>query len=128
MSENSKYSISQDLEILPPKKGKVYPIPVSDWKLIKTKISEITFKINWLTNIGSILIGASLSFLGTNLTADFKTDKMQLVCWTLFASCFICGLAFIIFGELRRHDNSVKPEQVIRDMTAIESRYESDEQ
>lgn len=124
MSDKPTYNISQDFEIIPPKKGKVYPILVQEWTFIKDKVKAIKIEITLFHTFGSILIGASLSFLGTNLATEFKEPDMKIICWALFGVTGICGLLSFFYGEgLRKLHNST-PTDVVSQMDLIESKYE----
>jgi len=124
MSGQPTYNISQDFEIIPPKKGKVYPILIQEWTFIKGKIKDIKIEINLYHTIGSILVGASLSFLSTNLTAEFKDPKTGIICWALFGVTGVCGLLSFIFGEGQRKSHNAIPLDVTKQMELIESRFE----
>lgn len=127
MKEQSTYSISQDYEIIQPKKGKVYPILIQEWLFIKTKVGEIKIKINFYHTLGSILIGAALSFLATNLATEFKNVNTETVCWGIFVVALICGSLCFVFGETKRKEVNSKPNFIIDQMDLIETRFESHE-
>jgi hypothetical protein len=128
MNNKSTYNISQDYEIIQPKKGKVYPILFDEWVFIKIKIKEIKININYYNTIGSILIGASLSFLATNLTTEFKSQDTHIICWAIFAVTAICGILLLIFGESKRKEVNTKPIDILKQMELIETRYEKQEE
>lgn len=124
MNSKPTFNISQDFEIIPPKKGKVYPILVQEWTFIKDKIKAIKIEINLFQTIGSILIGASLSFLGTNIATEFKDPDTKTICWALCGVLGICGLLSFIYGEGQRKFHNTIPNDVVSQMDLIETRYE----
>ena len=127
MSEKSTFNISQDYEIIQPKKGKVYPILIQEWIFIKEKVIEIRININYFHTAGSILIGAALSFLATNIATEFKEPNTKTICWAIFGVTSICGILSFIFGESRRKTYNSKPIDVVKQMDLIETRYEKQE-
>lgn len=121
MSDN--YKFSQDYEIIPPQRQKVYPISIKEWNNIKQRISEIRDDANLYHTIGSVLLGTALSTLITALISDFTTEKSLWICWSIFFITGLSGLLSLHFGREQRKVQNRKSEDVIEQMDLIEDRY-----
>jgi hypothetical protein len=117
------YKFSQDYELIAPQKQKSYPISISEWTIIKNKISSIKENaILWHT-IGSILIGASISTLITALINDFKTEKLLWTCWSVFIITAITGGLSFYFGKEQRLIHNQSKVDVLDFMKIVEDRF-----
>ena len=121
--EKSNFTLSHSFEISTPKTEGAYPISHSEWNLIKTRVQSIKYKIDAFSILGSILIGAALSSLITNLATDFKDSKSSMISWFIFALCLLVGGLCFLFCVLRAKETNSKPQEIIDHMLLIEARY-----
>jgi len=134
MSGESSFKISQDYELISPKKKRAYPILVEEWQYLKRKISTIRDDANLYHTIGSILIGVAGSALIAAITLDFpkvqggQTAMPIIISWLIFVSSLVCGSLSLFFGYNQRKVQKVSALEVIEQMGLIEQRYETEKQ
>ena len=132
MENESSFKMSQDYELMAPKKKKAYPILIEEWQHLKEKIQRIKDDANLYHTIGSILLGVAGSSLLAALTLDFPSSESAsipmpiIISWFMFFTSFICGCLSIFFGRKQRKVQSTSCEEVIEHMELIEKRYESE--
>lgn len=119
----NNYKISQPLQILPPIKQKVYPIPIIEWNFIKNKIKCIQDNSNTAHTLGSIFIGSSITLLITALINDFNDPNYEIICWSAFFCTLICGSLAFWFSRKSNQILSTSKSEVLAQMTIIEERY-----
>jgi len=59
MSTDPSFKMSQDYELIPPKKKRAYPILVEEWVHLKTRIKGIRDNANFYHTAGSIIMGVA---------------------------------------------------------------------
>jgi hypothetical protein len=123
MADN--YKFSQDYELIAPQKQISYPISISEWTIIKSKISGIKDSANFWHTLGSILLGASISTLITALINDFNTEKLLWTCWFVFVITGISGGLSFYFGKQQRVTHSQTKIDVLDFMGIIEERFQN---
>lgn len=125
--------MSQDYELVTPKKKRAYPILVEEWEHLKTKISSIKDNANFYHTAGSILLGVAGSALIAAITLDMpevvegQTPMPIIIAWFSFITFGICGSLALLFGSKQREIQQTSTNEVIQQMTLIEKRYESDQ-
>lgn len=128
-NNQSSFNISQDFEIVPPKKGKAYPIPQTEWEYLKERISKIGDVINFYHTAGAIILGFSGSAFINFLTSDFPKSQdgsystRYVICLAIAISTLVIGAMALCFGKKQRDLQIVKSEDVIKQMQVIEDRY-----
>jgi hypothetical protein len=134
MAEEPTFKMSQDYELVPPRKQRAYPILVEEWIHLKKKIREIRDNANFYHTVGSVLLGVAGSALVTALTLEIPTQAVAtstpmpiVIAWFTFASTLACGGLSLFFGKKQRDDQKSSAEEVIAHMDLIQKRYESDE-
>lgn len=132
MSGESSFKISQDYELIPPKKKRAYPILVEEWQYLKKRISAIRDDANLYHTIGSILLGVAGSALIAALTLDLpkgqggQTAMPIIISWFIFVSSLVCGCLSLFFGHNQRQVQKTSASEVIEQMGLIEQRYETE--
>lgn len=127
------FKMSQDYELIPPKKKRAYPILVEEWEHLKKKIGNIRDDANLYHTVGSILLGIAGSAFVTALTLDLpKVNEDQIalpiiIAWFIFLSSLICGGLSLFFGHNQRQVQKASATEVIQQMSLIEKRYEAEE-
>ncbi|HUU15541.1 MAG TPA: hypothetical protein VMW72_00200 [Sedimentisphaerales bacterium] len=122
MDEKTSYKVTQDLEIIPPKKVKGYPISMGEWNYLKNQIQNIGEHLNFYHTIGAVLIGFSGSAFLHIITMDFarNTDGTVsakfIVCFSVAVGTLIIGLILFLFGRQQKKDKSTKAANVVRYM------------
>jgi hypothetical protein len=134
MVDEPTFKMSQDYEIVPPRKQRAYPILVEEWLHLKEKVRQIRDDANFYHTLGSVLLGVAGSALLTALTLDIPkvegvtaTPMPILIAWFAFFSTAVCGGLAMYFGKSQRevqHSNAI---EVISHMELIEKRYGSGE-
>ncbi|MCK4982012.1 MAG: hypothetical protein KAS17_03760 [Victivallaceae bacterium] len=129
MENNSSFNISQDYEILPPKKDKAYPIPKIEWEYLKDRIRKIGDILNFYYTAGAILLGFSGSAFINLFTNDFKNEQENLstkfiICLSIAVLTLLVGGISFFFGKQQKKMQTVASDDVIKHMEIIENRYE----
>jgi len=134
MADEPTFKMSQDYELIPPKKRRAYPILVEEWNYLKEKIRKIRDNANFYQTIGSVLLGVAGSALVTALTLDLPkpegsnaTPLPILIAWFAFVTALICGGLALYFGKAQRDVQTSSAKEVIEHMELIEKRYEGTE-
>ncbi len=129
MSDAPEIKMSQDFELIQPKKKMAYPIPIEEWDHIKLKIKNISDNANLYHTIGSILLGVSGSAFVAALTinvpinANSEPNNTIIIAWFVFISAAVCGILSLHFGKSQRLVQNSNTEDVIEQMELIEKRY-----
>ena len=130
-NNNSSFNITQDYEIIPPKKGKAYPIPKAEWNYLKDRIRRIGEITNPYHIAGAILLGFSGSAFINLLITDFpdnpdnSVSSKFVICASIAITTLIIGGVSFFFGRKQKKEQTVKSEDVIKQMEIIEERYSS---
>lgn len=134
MADEPSFKMSQDYELVPPRKQRAYPILVEEWQHLKEKIQQIRDDANFYHTIGSVLLGVAGSALVTALTLDIPkpegitTTPMPLViAWFVFVAAAACGALSLHFGKSQREVQNSNAKEVVSHMELIEKRYEAGE-
>lgn len=133
MNPESPYKISQDLELVSPRKVKGYPISIVEWNLIKEKIGHIKDTANIYFIIGGALIGVCLTAMLTALTNSFprttngSMPTSQIICWAVAVISFIAAALFFNSGRERRKVQKNRANDVIQLMEMIEARFKEED-
>ena len=128
-NNNSSFNISQDYEILPPKKDKAYPIPKIEWEYLKERIRKIGNVFNIYHTSGAILLGFSGSAFINLFTNDFSSENNAvpvkfIICLAIAILTLIIGGMSFFFGKQQKKVQSVVSDDIIKQMEIIEKRYE----
>lgn len=130
MNPEPSFKMSQDYELIPPKKKRAYPILVEEWEYLKARILAIRDDANLYHTLGSVLLGVSGSALVAAVTLDLpRSSGGQLAmpvifAWFMFASSLICGGLSLFFGKAQRQVERASASEVVQQMGLIEKRYE----
>ncbi len=133
MSDEPSFKMSQDYELITPKKKSAYPILVEEWVHLKTKIKLISDNANLYHTVGSIFLGVSGSALVAALTLNIPDASEGVIAmpiilsWFIFISASICGVLSLVFGSKQRKVQASSADDVIQHMDLIEKRYEVEE-
>jgi hypothetical protein len=131
MTNEKPFSISHDLEIIPPKKEKVYLIPQSDWTFLRSKIDRIHSGDLFYHTIGSISLGISGSALiawftiPNNITNIYQTSLLLL---TIFFFTLFIGALSLLFAYQKRVIVASSKSDVLEEMDRLKNRYEKKNQ
>jgi hypothetical protein len=128
-NNNSSFNISQNYEILPPKKDKAYPIPKIEWEYLKERVNKIGDNFNIYHTSGAILLGFSGSAFISLFTNDFHVAKDEVsskfvICLAIAMLTLIIGAMSFYFGRQQKKAQSVSSGDIIKQMDVIEKRYE----
>ncbi|EPJ7186863.1 hypothetical protein N1Z88_003638 [Citrobacter amalonaticus] len=130
MSTDPSFKMSQDYELIPPKKKRAYPILVEEWVHLKTRIKGIRDNANFYHTAGSIIMGVAGSALVAALTlnlpneADGRMAFPLIIAWFIFVSSIICGALCLFFAYHQREAQKTSAGDIITQMELIEQRYE----
>jgi len=133
MTSEPSFKMSQDYELITPKKKRAYPILVEEWEHLKSKIRKIRDNANLYHTIGSILLGVAGSALVAALTLELpkaeggRTPMPIIIAWFTFVAALISGLLSLFFANTQREVQSTSASEVIEHMELIERRYEGSE-
>lgn len=132
---DTSYRISQGYEVLQPKPGKAYPILCEEWKFLKDRINELSYKLNIYMEIGFVLIGITLSTFATILTGAFSQTTPQIpsqgtvntltIAWAVIAVTLIAGVLCIVFAFEKEKIKKTHASEITSQMEIIEKRYQS---
>jgi len=130
MPNNTLFNISQDYEIIPPKKGKAYPILKSEWEYLKERITKIGDNLNLYNTVGLLLFGYSGSAFINILTNNYPRNEDNtfstkfIVCLCIAIMTLIIGIISFFFGNQQKKIQTTKTTDVVKQMEMIEERYE----
>lgn len=127
MTDQVPFQLSQGLEVLQPKSGQAYPIPLDEWSLLKGKIKRLTTEPWLFHTLGSLFVGAALSILVGIFIGTFQLPAQQRqldVAWALAAVTLICGVVCLFFAHKERSVFRERANDVVAQMDLIETRFE----
>jgi len=131
MVNNSSFNVSQDLEVMPPKKDKAYIIPKREWDFLKSKVCKIGNALNFYHTFGSIVIGLSgtawlnLFFMNFPKNTDGSFANKFVICISFAIGTSIIGILLLLFGRQKRKDQRTTVTDVAEVMERIEKSYPS---
>lgn len=132
MNNNSSFKFSQDFEVIPFKKEKVYMIAKREWDFLKSKLRNIGYSINIYYALGVFILGLSgtawlnIIFIGFPKNPDGSCTKMYVICIAFAIATAIIGALLLWFGERQRKAQKTKVADVLEQMNIIENRYSED--
>jgi hypothetical protein len=131
--EESTFQISQGYDVIPPKRGRAYPILCEEWEHLKGQIRSIKTSVDRYQTAGSILAGTSLSTLvsiwsGTYDAVSATDPKAIVIAWAITLCAGVVGAACFLFAYESRGVSDKKSEAVVGHMELIEKRYLSDDE
>lgn len=127
---NSSFRISQDYEILLPKKDKAYPIPKIEWEYLKVRIRKTGEIFNVYYTSGALLLGYSGSAFINLFTNEFPSSNTSMspkfiICLSIAILTLIIGGMSFFFGKQQKKVQSIASDDIIKQMEIIEERYEN---
>jgi hypothetical protein len=111
--------------------GKAYLIPQTEGEYLKERISKIGDVINVYHTAGAIILGFSGSAVINLFTSDFPKSQdggnsaRFVICLAIAVCTLVVGGMAFLLGKKQRDLQSVKSEDVIKQMQVIEDRYSS---
>lgn len=127
MTDEAPFQMSQGLEVLRPKSGQAYPIPLHEWSVLKGKIKKITREPWGFHTMGSLLTGAGLSTLVGTWIGTFQVGAQQRqldLGWVVAIAMLICGVLCFVFAHRERGVFRERANEVVAQMDLIETRYD----
>ena len=127
MTEQPDFRMSQDLVILPPKQDRAYPIPREEWAHLKKSISKLRSEPWLFQNVGSLLLGVSLTAFLSILLGTFQLpaqQRAQDIAWSVFAVTGLCGILSWVYANKERNVRRELATDIVAQMELIEKRYE----
>lgn len=132
MDNQPQFKMSQDYELIPPRKTKAYPILVEEWNHLKSKINQIRDEANLWHTVGSVLLGVAGSAITGVLMLDIppqtgsnSTPTPIVYGWAVFFVTSISGSLSLYFAKQQRKDQQTNASEVISHMNLIEKRYDN---
>ncbi len=122
MKKQSVLQVSQDLLIVPPKRDRAYPIPCEEWELLKRKISRLGREPWLFQNVGSLLLGTSLSAFVSSLTGTFDLPALYIA-WSASFVTLVCGILSWVCAVKEIHVHRERATDLVERMETIEKRY-----
>lgn len=119
MSQEPKYKVSQEFEIVPLKKGPAYIILVREWNHLKNRIQNIKEGSNIYYLIGTAL----LSLWGASIL-NILTGLRNTIYWVIFSCSLLSGSLLIFFGRKQKNGQSIQVKHVLEDILLVEGRFE----
>jgi len=132
-NDQPSFKMTQDFEIIPPKKGKAYPIPKVEWDYLKERIKKINDVVNYYHTAGAIILGFSGSAFINLFTSDFPKSQdgslsiRYVICLAIAICTLFIGAMAFFFGKKQRELQAIKSADVIKQMDVIEERFRSGE-
>ena len=133
MSNEPSFKMSQDYEIVPPRKKRCYPILVEEWEHLKARILAIDVDVNMYHTIGSVLLGVSGSALLAAISLDGLTKPdghfnwVTAISWLICVGALLCGLLSLHFARDQRKSQKAAAGSVVEQMVLIEKRFLAEE-
>ena len=133
MADTPEFKMSQDYELVPPTKGKAYPILITEWNIIKDGINKIDDQTNMFHTIGSIVLGFGLSTIISAFIyeqpnpATVSSNTKLIIIWAAAIVTTIIGTTFLVFGKKKKDLIEYSKTQVTSLIKMIEDRFKAPE-
>lgn len=138
MTSKARYTLSQGFEVISPQSAPAYPILCTEWKLLKKKIQEIKTSFDSYHTLGSIILGAGISTVLSNLvTAYTQIDLVSpqvdgeksvvSIPWVIAIATIVIGALMLHFAKQTKGVSEKQSSEVIEFMALIESRFPQEE-
>ena len=127
MTDKPNIEMSQGLVVLPPRADQAYPIPCEEWALLKSRVQKLTSEPWLYQTIGSLLLGAALSALGSIITGTFQLPEQQRaldLAWLVFFASGVTGLVCLGFAHKERGVHRDRASDIVAQMDLIEKRFD----
>jgi hypothetical protein len=120
---DQNYKISSDLEIVPERPRKGYPICIEDWNYIKEKIGSIKCNLNFYSNIGSTFIGTAIGGLIAFLSGGITSGINQTNCIAAIIVAFVLGSAAYFIGWKQQGLQEERAKDIKNYMEKIDQKF-----
>lgn len=124
---DASIKMSQGFEVLKPKSGQALPIPCNEWDVLKQNIKDATTEPWLFHTLGSVMLGASVATVVSILTGAVSNQSSSntiVVAWSVAVVFGLIGLACLYFAHKERGLHRSKAQNVLMQMTLIESRFD----
>jgi hypothetical protein len=126
-SDGGSFTVSQGLEVVPPRSGRALAIPQHDWEFLKNKLSKLSDEPWFFMNLGWTMTGAGLATLiallsGVPPESELEHRHIAMVCCV---SLLLIGCLCLLFAKMQRKDKKNSVAEVCEYMDLVESRYET---
>lgn len=127
---DSSFTVSHHLKVAAPREDRAYVVSTAEWQHIKENVSKIKGISSFYQNLGSVLLGASLSAFLTAFSVDLcpavEGDCVKdIIVWSFAVSSLVCGLLSLHFGHAQKELRGGSLEAVVAQMDSVERRYDS---
>jgi|ERR1700722_494396 len=123
-NEGRQITVSREFSVAAPQSERAYPIPASEWDMLKIKISRIAPPQNWYQAGGWLCGGISITSLLSWLTSDNSATSRSS---TIQLAAFLCGalLAAVLLyvDKQQRHSTAETAQNIVEDMSHIERMF-----
>ena len=125
MADQNLTFVSARLTVLGPRDLPAFSIPCEEWDLLKDRLSRASGSPWFFQNIGTLLVGASLTQLIATLMKAIQPGEQDLsISWMVFAFCAACGGLSCLFAWLQKKDRRTQVTHVLDLMGVMENRLE----
>jgi hypothetical protein len=123
-NESRKITVSREFSVAAPQSERAYPIPASEWEMLKRKISRIAPLQNWYQAGGWLCAGVAItsliSWMASDAPESSRSSTIELaavICSTLLA------IVLLFFDRQQRHSTAETAQNIVEDMSHIEKMF-----
>lgn len=121
------FSVTHELNVLPPRNGAAYPVPCDEWERLVSGLRKVQSSTTWPAILSSVFSSGALA-TGVNIISGvYEQAPYQLVvAWSATIVCFVLALAL---AAVQRMSSRIKKDTVegfVMQMEAIGARFERD--
>ena len=131
MSNDPSFTLSQEFVIQRPEPLPAFPIAYIEWNFLKSKISALSYKLNWHMEIGAALIGVAVSTSVAILIAGAIASAPQsetvsraiTIAWAVVGVAVIVAVVCIHFACQKEEVKRGHASEIVDHMEIIQTRY-----
>ena len=124
--ESQQENFKIGLNVVQPQPADAFVVMKKEWERIKARINKCGGHNPILQSLGWFLLGIAVSafFAAIVLPINPSENNTKIICWAIFGTSAISGLAVLICCWLFEKNRSDMKQIVLDDMKAVEERNE----
>lgn len=127
--QGNSFEISQNYNVIPPKRGNAYPILCEEWKHLKEQVGNIKTNFKFYHSFGSILLGAGVTtfisiLLGVYSKINPANPNTITIAWAIAITATFLGVICLFFANESLKLEANQTRDIVKQMELIEKRYQ----
>lgn len=119
--------VSHSLSLYQLKDESAFPIPVSEWNCLKSKVSRIGTQHRIYRNLASLFFGifasAIMALIAFYAGAEIVKPWVLPTAWAVCIGSLILGIVLIVIDDQQKSLVSQSTQAIVDDMESIERRH-----